>query len=215
MTVAADSPALVPDPKYTRLAGDDQIERATKCLQQCGFEVLVVSSVDEARREVLARVPAGSEVFDATSRTLEETGIVQALSQAPGITMLRPKFLALDRKTQGKQMRQISQSPDVIVGSVHAVTEDGQILVGSATGSQLGPYSSGAGRVIWIVGTQKIVPTLEEGLARLERYALPREDERALKAYGIHSFLSKILIIRREFVPGRCTLILVKQQLGF
>ncbi len=163
----------------------------------------------------MARIPAGSEVFDGTSRTLEETGIVTALSESKSLTLLKPRLHAMDRATQGREIRGLAQSPQVIIGSVHAVTEDGQVLVASATGSQLGPYAHGAERVIWVVGAQKIVPSLEEGLDRLEKYSLPLEDERAHKAYGVGSALNRILIVRRENQPGRTTLILVHQRLGF
>jgi len=214
MSAAPPISVLVPDPKYQHLPGESQIETAKANLESHGIEVVVVENAEEARREVLARIPPGSEVFDSSSRTLEEAGIVKALEGAE-VVLLRPRLHAMDRATRAKEIRQLSQAPDVIVGSVHAVTEDGQVLVGSGSGSQLGPYAHGAGRVIWVVGTQKIVPDLEEGLARLERYSLPKEDARALKVYGVHSSLSKVLIVRREGQPGRTTLVLVKQELGF
>ncbi len=184
-------------------------------LREHGFEVVVVETAEEARRELLKRIPAGSEVFDGTSRTLEETGIVKALGERSDITLLKPRLRAMDRRTQGDEMRRLSQAPGVMVGSIHALTEDGQVLVASATGSQIGPYAFGAGRVIWVAGAQKIVPTLEDGLGRLEHHSLPLEDARAHEAYGVGSAINRILIFRREDQPGRTTLILVKQKLGF
>ena len=215
MSEPATQPYGAPDPKYSHLASEAQIERAAKHLRDHGFEVVVVADGSAARHEVLTRIPSGSEVYDGTSRTLEETGIAKALAEHPGVVLLKPQLYAMDRKTQATEMRKLSETPAVIVGSVHAVTEDGQVLTGSATGSQLGPYSHGAGRVIWVAGTQKIVPNLEEGLNRIEHYSLPLEDVRAVKAYGMHSSLNRILIFRRENQPGRTTLILVKQNLGF
>jgi len=149
-----------PDPKYARLASDAQIDRAVKHLRDHGFEVVVLATAEEARREVLSRVPSGSEVFDGTSRTLEEIGVTKALAEHPGITLLKRRLHAMDRTTQADEIRRLSQAPGVVVGSVHAVTEDGQVLVASATGSQIGPYAFGAARLIWVVGTQKIVATL-------------------------------------------------------
>ncbi len=204
-----------PDPKYARLPSASQIDRAAKHLREHGFEVAVVETAEEARRELLKRIPAGSEVFDGTSRTLEETGIVKALRERSDVALLKPRLQAMDRRTQGDEMRRLSQAPGVMVGSIHALTEDGQVLVASATGSQIGPYAFGAGRVIWVVGSQKIVPTLEEGLSRLEHHSLPLEDARAHEAYGVGSAINRILIFRREDQPGRTTLILVKQKLGF
>jgi len=98
---------------------------------------------------------------------------------------------------------------------VHAVTEQGQVIVASMTGGQVGPYASGAGTVIWVVGAQKIVRDLEEGLRRIREYSYPLEDARAREAYGIASGINKVLIVNREVVPGRITVILVKEKLGF
>lgn len=204
-----------PDPKYSQLPADAQLERAADRLRDHGFVASVVSNSDEARVEALSRVPQGSEVLDSTSRTLEETGILKALAERADITLLKPRLLAIDRVTQMAEFRRLSQAPAVVIGSVHAVTEEGEVMVASATGVQIGPYSWGAGRVIWVVGAQKIVPNFAEGLNRIERYCLPLEDARARKIYGAGSSINRILIFRREHEPGRTTLILVKQKLGF
>src|SRR5439155_21913563 len=128
---------------------------------------------------------------------------------------IRPQLYAMDRETQGREMRKLGSAPDYVVGSVHAVTEEGALLVASFSGSQLGPYASGAGQVIFVVGTQKIVPDLETGLRRIREYSYPLEDARAFEAYGMHSGVNKILIINREITPGRVSVVLVKEQLGF
>ena len=121
----------------------------------------------------------------------------------------------MDRATQGDEIRRETAAPDVMLGSVHAVTETGSLMAASMSGSQLAPYVAGAGRVIFVVGTQKIVADIEEGLERINEYAFPLEDARALQAYGIHSGVNKVLIINREIVPGRITVVLVDQVLGF
>ena len=121
----------------------------------------------------------------------------------------------MDRKTQSDDIRRLASAPDVMLGSVHAVTTAGSLLVASMSGSQLGPYVTGAGRVIFVVGIQKIVSDLDEGLRRINEYAFPREDARAQVAYGIHSAVNKVLIINREITPGRITVVLVDEVLGF
>jgi hypothetical protein len=108
-----------------------------------------------------------------------------------------------------------SARPDVVVGSVHAVTEEGEVVIASATGSQLGPYASGAGTVIWVVGSQKIVPDLDEGLRRVREYVLPLEDRRTREIYGGPAFIGKLMIVSREQRPGRIVVILVRELLGF
>jgi LUD domain/NADP oxidoreductase coenzyme F420-dependent len=103
----------------------------------------------------------------------------------------------------------------VMLGSVQAVTETGSLITASASGSQLGPYVSGAGRVILVVGTQKIVPDIEEGLRRVNDYAFRLEDARAQSAYGLHSAVNKVLVINRDATAGRITVVFVDKVLGF
>jgi hypothetical protein len=112
-------------------------------------------------------------------------------------------------------MRHLAASPGYVVGSAHAVTEDGSLLIASASGSQLGPIVSGAGHVILVVGGQKIVPDVATGMRRIYEYCLPLEDERARAAYGVGSGVNNILIVNRAIRPGRTTVILVKERLGF
>jgi L-lactate utilization protein LutC len=95
------------------------------------------------------------------------------------------------------------------------LTETGSAIIASKTGSQLGPYVSGAAKVIWVVGSQKIVPNLEEGFKRVEEYSLPLENVRAMKAYGMTSSVDKLLVVNREITPGRITVVIVKENLGF
>jgi hypothetical protein len=121
----------------------------------------------------------------------------------------------MDRATQADEIRRLGAAPDVMLGSVHAVTETGSLITASMSGSQLGPYGSGAGQVVLVVGTQKIVSDLEEALRRVHDYAFPLEDARAQAAYGIRSAVNKILIINREITPGRITVVLVDAALGF
>jgi len=116
---------------------------------------------------------------------------------------------------QGREMRQLSASPDWVVGSVHALTEEGSLLIASASGSQLGPIVSGAGHVIFVVGGQKIVADFNTGLRRIYEYCFPLEDRRARNAYGVPSGVNNLLVINKVVAPGRITAILVNEPLGF
>jgi len=102
-----------------------------------------------------------------------------------------------------------------MLGSVHAVTETGSLVAASASGSQLGPYVSGAGKVILLVGAQKVVPDLEDALLRIDDYVFPLEDARAQAAYGMRSGVNKVLIVNREWTPDRVTVVLCDEALGF
>ena len=207
------------DPAITRrfgtVADDASVKRATAALEANGITVLRAPNPAEARRIVLDLIPVGAQVNHGASLSLEEAGIIEAVEKSGRYEFLRPRLRSMDRKTQADEIRRLGAAPDVMLGSVHAVTETGSLIAASMGGSQLGPYVSGAGRVILVVGTQKIVSDLEEGLRRVNDYAFLLEDARAQLAYGIHSAVNKVLIINREVVPGRITVVFVDEVLGF
>jgi hypothetical protein len=201
--------------RYGTLADEVSVKRTTAALQANGITVLRAADAAEAKDIVLGLVPDGSEVHHGASQTLEVTGITAEIEKPGRYQPIRPRIFSMDRKTQADEIRRLSAAPDVMLGSVHAVTETGSLMAASMGGSQLGPYVSGAGRVVLVVGTQKIVSDLEEGLRRIDEYAFPLEDARAQAAYGIHSGVNKVLIINREITPGRITVVFVDEVLGF
>lgn len=206
---------LIPNQEFTKLAADEQIESVVKALEANNIHVIVVQSGEEARKLVLQLVPQGAEVYANISKTLEKIGVTDEIDQSGRYNAVRPKVFALDRKTQADDMRILRARPAYIIGSVHAITEDGHILTASNGGSQLAPYAYGAGKVILVVGAQKIVKDLNEGFRRIEEYSYPLEDVRLRATLGVPSSIGKILIINREIVPGRTTVIIVKEELGF
>lgn len=204
---------LVPNEAYAALASDEQVARAAKALEANNIHTIVVDTGEQAKAALWKLIPEGAEVFTATSRTLDTLDVPQEVNQR--YDSVRAKLAKMNRETQNREMIKLGAVPQYIVGSVHAVTEDGKVVVASNTGSQLAPYAASAEHVIWVVGTQKIVPNLDEGLKRVREYTYPLEDERALQAYGMNSFISKWLIVNREVIPGRTSMILVKEKLGF
>jgi hypothetical protein len=184
--------------RWGTLADDVRVKRTIAALEANGISVLRASDADQG-----------------ASQSLDVVGITDEIAKSGRYEALRPRIWSMDRQTQGDEIRHLGAAPDVMLGSVHAVTETGSLLAASMSGSQLGPYVSGAGRVILVVGTQKIVSDLGEGLHRIDEYAYPLEDARAQEAYGIRSAVNKVLIINREITPGRITVVLVDEVLGF
>jgi LUD domain len=201
--------------RFGTAADDARVTRTAAALEDNGIRVLRAANAAEAKPIVLGLIPAGSQVHSGASQSLEVSGIIDEIEGSSRYDALRPRIWSLDRDTQADEIRRLSAAPDVMLGSVHAVTEAGTLLAASMSGSQLGPYVGGAGRVILVVGTQKIVSDLEEGLRRINDYSLPLEDARAQAAYGIHSAVNKVVIINREIVPERFTVVLVDEVLGF
>ncbi len=201
--------------EFTQLASEEQIAKTVQALEAHGIQAVVFETGEEARNYVLDLIPSGAEVYNSPSRTLELIGLAEEIEHPARFQSVRARLHLLDRVTQREEMRKLGASPDVLVGSVHAITEQGEIMIASAVGSQLGPAASGAGAVIWVVSTQKLVRTLEDGFRRIREHSLPLESERTQRVYGQASAINKLLIVNGEAYPGRITIVLVKQQLGF
>lgn len=203
--------------KWDRLADKKTIENTIATLTANGIDAQVVKNRQEAKRKVLELIPESSEVMTMASVTLDTIGLSEEINKADSrFRPVRDKLYAMDRNTQVQEMNRLGAAPEFAVGSVQAVTEDGQVLIASNTGSQLPAYSFGALHVIWVVGAQKIVKNTDEGIRRIYEHILPLESERAKKAYGVlGSAVNKILIVSKEVQLGRIKLILVKEKLGF
>lgn len=202
---------------YDQLASDQSIEKTVQALKNNGIEALVVENGDRAKKKVLEMLPTGSDVMDMSSTTLDTSGITKEIQESGKYNSVKKRLFSMDRNTQSLEMNKLGSTPEWAVGSVHALTEDGKLLIASNTGSQLPSYAYGSTHVIWVIGAQKIVKNVDEGIKRIYEYVLPLESERARKAYGVPgSFVSKLLIINKEINPGRhLTAIIVREKLGF
>ena len=207
------STATTPD-RFTTLPDEQTLAAAATALEEHGFSVEIVDDLDAAREAVLARIPPGSSVMTNTSVTLAETGIADAINDGGPYESARNAMFALDFATQAQEMKAIGGQPDYALGSVHAVTRDGTLVIASASGSQLASYAWGAASVIFVVGAQKLVPTLEAARERIYQHSLVLEDARAIAAYGQHSSVGKILEIHQD-LPGRIHIVLIRQLVGF
>jgi hypothetical protein len=199
---------------FARPAGADAIERTAEALRAHNFDTYIVEDGDAARDLVMSLIPEGAEVGQGASTTLEQIGVTAAIEKSGCYEAVRPRLRAMDRATQMREIRKMGAAPDFQVNSVQAVTEDGRMLVVSFGGSQLGPIVSGAGRVILVAGSQKIVPDLETAFRRVDEYSLPIEDVRLQEAYGRRSMAKKMVILSGEVAPNRTTVILVRQPVG-
>jgi len=207
--------SFTPDPKYTAVAEDEVIERTKKALEANGIEVFVVDSGEAAKAKVLELIPRGSEVMTNTSKTLDEIGVSAAINESGEYDAVRPKLMALfGDPTKKREQRKVAAAPDYALGSAHAVTETGDIVIASGSGSQIGQYPYAAGRVILVAGAHKIVRNMDEAIRRLKEHALPLESQRMQAIYGRDSAIRKVLTIHGD-APGRVTLILLREHLGF
>jgi YkgG family uncharacterized protein len=209
------SPDAAVAAEFTGLASDERIATTAAALERNGIRPLLAATGADARRLVGSLLPDGAEVYNNTSQTLESIGVADDIERSGRYQPLRLRLYRMDREMQQREMRTLAASPDYVVGSVHALTEGGSLLIASASGSQLGPLVSGAGQVILIIGAQKIVPDVAAGMRRIYEYCYPLEDARARRAYGVPSGVNNILVINKAVAPGRVTAIIVNERLGF
>jgi hypothetical protein len=201
--------------EFTELASDERIAKAAAALERNGVRPLLAATGADARGLVGSLLTDGAEVYNNTSQTLEAIGVADDIERSGRYQPLRLRLYRMDREMQRREMRILAASPDYVVGSVHALTEGGSLLIASASGSQLGPLVSGAGQVILVIGAQKIVGDLAAGMRRINEYCYPLEDARARHAYGVPSGVNNILVINKVTTPGRVAAIIVKERLGF
>jgi|SRR5690242_1483041 len=195
-------------------ASDAELDALAERLRERNFEVVIVEGGEEAKAEVLKRIPEGARVHSGKSKTLEDAGLFQELMENERYDFVRRTTMKMDQRTQRDEMRKLGAAPDVMVNSAQAVTAAGQIVITSASGSQIGPIASGAGKLILVIGSQKIVPNLDTAFRRIQEYVFPYEDARLRATLGVGTKITRTLILESDFVPGRTTIVLVRKPIG-
>jgi LUD domain len=205
----------VPAASFTDPAPAERLERAAAALTAKNFAAEILDDAAAARARIKDLIPEGASVFTGASETLRLSGIEEDISKSGRYDDIRSRGQTMDRTTQLGEIWRLMSTPDVIVGSVAAVTETGSLVIASASGSQLPGYAGGSLRAIWVVGAQKVVPDLATALRRVEEHCLPLENDRAMKVYGGPSAVNRVLILNAEPHPGRGTVLLLREAIGF
>lgn len=201
---------------YDEIASEEILQNTKKALEANNFNVHIADAGEEAKKIALELIPKGAEVITMTSVTLTDLGLESEFNDSGNYDSVKAKLSKMNRETEGNAMQKLGAAPDYAIGSVHAVTQDGKVIVASNTGSQMAGYVYGSPHVVWVVGAQKIVKDFDDGIKRIYDYVLPLESERAHKAYGVEgSFVSKLLVFNKEVNPERINIVLVKENLGF
>jgi hypothetical protein len=199
---------------FARPASRAALERAAESLRGNGMDVHIVETGSAARELLFSLLPDGATVGQGASVTLEQIGATAEIDGSGRFDSVRLKTRSMDRAAQGDEIRQLMAAPAIQVNSVQAVTEDGRIVMAAGSGNNIAAVVYGAGKVILVAGSQKVVPDLATALDRVRDYSYPMEDARFQEAYGARASLNKIFILQGER-PGRVTVILVDEVLGF
>lgn len=201
--------------EWNKPADQNSIDNAVNALKKNNIVSFVVSDEKEAKDKVMELIPMGSEVLTLGSLTAEQIGITKEVNEGSIYKSVKNEIKAINDDKERLKVRRMKAASEYVVGSVHAVTEDGKLVAASATGSQLPPILYSAGNVILVVGTQKIVKNLDDAFKRIQEYSLPLESERMMKKSGYGSSVNKIIIINREGITDRIKVIFIKKNIGF
>jgi len=200
---------------WNKPANKKTIEEIIENLKPRQINTFFVETGKDAKEKVLELIPAGSRVMSASSETLKTIGLFDEIDNSGKYVSVRKEYMSFDHKTEADKIRISRSTPDFIVGSVNAITKQGEAVMASNTGSQLAAYASGAGKVIWVIGAQKIVENIDDAFKRINDYVLPFESKRLEKLFGVPSNVSQLLIFNKAVNPTRVTIIFVNESLGY
>ena len=199
---------------FTAPASETELQSLAASLRERNFEVVIVDSAASAKAVVMERIPEGAQVHSGKSKTLEDIGVFGELMESDRYDFIRRRTMKMDRQTQRDEMRKLGAAPDIMLASPQAVTDQGQLFFASASGSQIGPIASGAGKLILVIGSQKIVPDLDAAFRRIKEHVFPYEDARLRETLGVGTKLTRTLVLEEDYAPGRTTIVLVREPVG-
>jgi len=204
------------DATLDELPTEEAVETAAENLEANGFEVIVADSTEEALETIQSQIPAGASVMNGHSTTLEDIGFADYLSESDHEwESLADEIWSIDDDAKRQAARREAQTADYFLGGINAISQTGELVAADRSGSRIGAYPFAASNVVIVSGVNKIVPTIDDALDRLESVAYPLENERAQEAYGVDSAIAKELIFRQELEEGRTTVVLIRDQLGY
>ena len=203
---------------FTTQASQETIERTMQSLQDNDFTPHHVASKEEALSLLIDMIPDGATIMNGTSATLHEIGFIEFLkNNKEKWNNLHNGILAEKDPAKQAKLRLAATISDYYIGSVHALTENGELLIASNTGSQLPHLVYTSQNIFLIVGAQKIVPALSDAFLRLEEHVIPLEDQRMKDAYGFGTTHAKTLILHKEnpSFGRKIHVVIVDEKLGF
>lgn len=202
---------------YSKVPSNETIEKTIGALKNHGIDVVLVDTKEQALKEVLKNIPAGSKIMNGSSTTLIQVGFAEILKSGnhKWKNLHEDILKKSDRVKKSDLRRKALTEADYFLTSVNAITEDGKLVAVDASGSRVGALPFAAKNVLIVAGANKITSNLESAFDRIKNYVINLENERAMKVYGVKSSFGKWVIIENESTPNRIKLILVKEILGF
>lgn len=202
--------------KWNKITSENEIKKTIEAIEKRGIKVHLVANKKEALEKIKKLVPIGAEVMNGSSTTLIEIGFVDYLKTTKhGWKNLHEQIFSETDRTKQGDLRRKAVTAEYFLSSMNAIAQTGELVATDQSGSRVSAFPFAAKKLVLVSGVNKIVPTLQDAIKRIEEYALPLENERAKAVYGFGSRLGKTVILHYDIIPDRTTLILVKENLGF
>ena len=206
----------------------DRVLKLKSALERRGIGLVYVPDGAAALRYVLEQIPRGAAVMSGGSETLRSLGLEEALASGD-YDYLRPKVKANADPEARLRARRRASGADYFVGGINAVSLTGEIVNADASGNRVAAYAYSAGRVLLVAGVNKIEADLGAAMNRLRNRAAVGECRRLGKNtpcaltgccdnYNCHAperQCGKVLIIENEKIPGRITVVMIGEELGY
>lgn len=203
---------------YTTLPSQETVLKTIEAMKARNIEGIFVNTKEEALAKAKAFIPAGSSVNNGSSTTLREIGMVDYLKGTEhGWNNLHAASIVETDPAKKAELGRAAMFSDYYLGSVHALAENGEMVIASASASQLPPILTTAKNLVLVVSTVKIMPTLEKALERLRTHVVPLEDARMKSTGAPGTQLAKIVIFEAEpqWTGRKIHVIFVNEKLGF
>lgn len=202
--------------RWSRIPAEQVIASSAAAIGARGIKVLLALDGLEALARIKELIPAGSEVMNGSSTTLIEIGYSDLLkSEQHNWINLYKKVTSENDPVKRAEIRRKSVTSEYFISGVNAIAMTGELVSCDASGSRVGAWPFAARHLVLVAGVNKIVPTLQDALQRVQEYAYPLENARSKKVNGVASQIGKCVILSNERQPGRVTLILVNDVLGY
>ena len=202
---------------------EKKLDRTVKALCKNRFEACVIHSREEMFAKLQELLPPGVSCSVGGSMTLFETGVIDFLKNG--------EYTYLDRYAPGADIKQVfhdALSCQVYITSANAITETGEIYNIDATGNRVASLVYGPEKVVIIAGQNKIVPDLSAARIRVQQVAAPANSVRLNKeelpcfhtgvcgdCNSSHRLCAYEVICRYQSIPGRITVLLLNESVGY
>ncbi len=203
---------------YTTLASKEVIEKTVASLTTNHFMPEVMATKEAALAHIKEIIPKGASVMNGASLTLQQIGFIDYLKDGShGWNNLHAAILAETDAAKQSDLRKMGVISDFYLGSVHALSQTGELVIASNTGSQLPHLAYTSPNLILVISTEKITPTLTDAIKRLEEHVIPLENTRIQALYKIDTTYAKTLILHKEnpSLGRKVHVLLVEEKLGF